>query len=82
MLDSKDIDDYRSELKKIDQNQPGKTNNAFSKPVLAQTEENGEKKPVKFLGTFGKKKQADEPSNGHNNENCEEMNSFKKFKPE
>lgn len=50
-------EEYKVELKNMERERnqsSGQMLNAFGKPVLPETTEEGEKKPVRFLGTFGK----------------------------
>jgi len=66
-------EEYKVELKNMERekNQNAVQQlNAFGKPVLPETTEEGEKKPVKFLGTFGKKSK---PAEASNKENLEDM---------
>lgn len=66
-------EEYKVEMKNMqrDQNQSSVQQlNAFGKPVLPETTEEGEKKPVKFLGTFGKKTK---PAEAANKENLDDL---------
>jgi len=61
--------DYKAEMKKLEEHK-ATVLNAFGKPLLPQNE-NGEKAPVKFLGTFGKKRE--KPDNDSSIEKGDEL---------